>query len=93
MNRMIRSCPIMMPHRRLASATPAGFNLIKKSQVDDLKLNMLEMEHARTGAKWVHIDKDGERNKVFNICFRTVPMTDNGVAHILEHIGNFNNYI
>merc|ERR1711970_1087370 len=76
-----------MIHRLASSSTPpAGFNLIKRSEVTDLKLNMIEMEHARTGAKWVHIDKESEANKVFNICFRTVPMTDNGVAHILEHI-------
>ena len=79
--------PLMM--HRLASTviTPAGFNLVKQSEVTDLKLNLVEMEHAQTGAKWVHINKESEVNKVFNICFRTVPMTDNGVAHILEHIG------
>ena len=74
---------------RLASTVPKGFNLVRTSTVTDLKLNLTEMEHAETGCKWVHIDKESETNKVFNICFRTVPFTDNGVAHILEHIGKF----
>ena len=71
---------------RLASQVPSGFSLVRESTVSDLKLNLTEMEHQKTGSRWVHIDKEAETNKVFNICFRTVPMTDNGVAHILEHI-------
>ena len=73
---------------RLASQVPSGFSLVRESTVSDLKLNLTEMEHQKTGSRWVHIDKEAETNKVFNICFRTVPMTDNGVAHILEHIGS-----
>ena len=29
------------------------------------------------------MSKEDESQKVFNICFRTVPMTNNGVTHIL----------
>ena len=74
---------------RLTSTVPKGFNLIRTSKVSDLKLNLTEMEHAETGCKWVHNDKESEMNIVFNICFRTVPFTDKDVAHILKHIGKF----
>lgn len=61
----------------------AGFTTISTSTVEDLKLNIREMVHDSSTAKWTHIDKQDETQKVFNICFRTVPQTDNGVAHIL----------
>ena len=71
---------------RLACQIPNGFELVKTSTVDDLKLDLTEMTHTASGARWIHIDKPSEKQKVFNICFRTVPMTDNGVAHILGNV-------
>ena len=71
--------------RRLTSNLQ-GFHVVNQFEVDDLKLKVTERVHQESEAKWTHIDKQGETEKVFNICFRTVPFTDNGVAHIL---GNF----
>ena len=68
--------------RRLTSNLQ-GFHVVNQFEVDDLKLKVTERVHQQSDAKWTHIDKDGETEKVFNICFRTVPFTDNGVAHIL----------
>jgi len=63
-----------------------GFTTVATSSVDDLKLKIREMVHDKSSAKWIHIDKPNETQKVFNICFRTVPETDNGIAHILGKI-------
>ena len=68
---------------RACGAKVDGFSTVSTSTVDDLKLNIREMVHDSSQAKWTHIDKENETQKVFNICFRTVPQTDNGVAHIL----------
>ena len=68
--------------RRLTSNLQ-GFHVVNQFEVDDLKLKVTERVHQQSDAKWTHIDKHGETEKVFNICFRTVPFTDNGVAHIL----------
>ena len=68
--------------RRLTSNLH-GFHVVNQFEVDDLKLKVTERVHQDSNAKWTHIDKHGETEKVFNICFRTVPFTDNGVAHIL----------
>jgi Zn-dependent M16 (insulinase) family peptidase len=65
------------------SSNIPGFTTVASSNVDDLKLTIREMVHDKSTAKWTHIDKVNENQKVFNICFRTVPQTDNGIAHIL----------
>ena len=48
---------------RLACQIPNGFELVKTSTVDDLKLDLTEMTHTASGARWIHIDKPSEKQK------------------------------
>lgn len=51
-------------------------------QVPELELTAIALEHERTGAKHLHIDRD-DANNVFAVGFHT-PVSDNtGVPHIL----------
>lgn len=48
----------------------------------ELELTAIALEHERTGAKHLHIDRD-DANNVFAVGFHT-PVSDNtGVPHIL----------
>ncbi|ORX66773.1 hypothetical protein DL89DRAFT_295151 [Linderina pennispora] len=49
-----------------------------------LKLKAIRLRHTRTGAEWLHIDRD-DSNNVFSIGFNTSPSDSTGVPHILEH--------
>ncbi len=50
----------------------------------ELDATLHELEHRRTGARLVWLDRD-EENKTFGIAFPTLPFDDTGVFHILEH--------
>lgn len=66
-------------------AAAAGAFLWKRSQrLETLKLTVEEYEHKATGAMHYHLASDNPEN-VFMLAFRTVPMDNTGVAHILEH--------
>ena len=49
-----------------------------------LQVVSVALKHLKTGAHWLHIGAD-DSNNAFNVGFKTVPMDDTGVAHILEH--------
>lgn len=61
-----------------------GFKLIRIEIVDDIDGKMYEMEHIKSGASLIYIDRDDE-NKTFAIGFPTLPKNDTGVFHIIEH--------
>ncbi len=61
-----------------------GFRLMKQEYVDEVKSTALLFEHVKTGAKLLKLENSDKEN-VFNIIFRTIPETDNAVAHIMEH--------
>ncbi len=61
-----------------------GFKLIKKQFVKEVNANCYYFEHIKSGAKLFKISNDDE-NKTFSITFKTLPNSDNGVAHIMEH--------
>jgi len=50
----------------------------------DRKVEYQEFTHVITGAKHYHLASQSNEN-VFLVGFKTVPESDNGVAHILEH--------
>ncbi|KNE63969.1 hypothetical protein AMAG_09031 [Allomyces macrogynus ATCC 38327] len=61
-----------------------GFVVDKATTIDELKINLAELTHQKTGAKVLHFDRD-DPNNVFAVGFRT-PVTDStGLPHILEH--------
>lgn len=64
--------------------TTHGFKLIEKRFVKEVNAYCYLYEHVKSGARLVKIAND-DNNKTFSIAFKTVPYSDNGVAHIMEH--------
>ena len=61
-----------------------GFKLIEKRFVKEVNADCYYYEHVKSGAKLLKIASNDD-NKTFTITFKTLPNSDNGVAHILEH--------
>lgn len=61
-----------------------NYELIEKREISDINSLGYIFKHTKSGARVVVISNDDD-NKVFNIGFRTTPMEDTGVPHILEH--------
>ncbi len=61
-----------------------GWQVKKTYDINIPKSTVLELEHIKTGAKYIHIANDSQENTFAVVC-RTIPQTSNGVAHILEH--------
>ena len=61
-----------------------GFRAVRSAPLPELRATLHEMEHDKTGARLVWIERD-EVNKTFGIAFPTLPQDDTGVFHILEH--------
>ena len=61
-----------------------GFKVINKCQIKEAESVAYTFEHVKTGAKLFFLQNDDD-NKVFSITFRTPPVDDTGVAHIVEH--------
>ncbi|KAL8773154.1 MAG: hypothetical protein Q9209_001830 [Squamulea sp. 1 TL-2023] len=61
-----------------------GFTLRRQKHVPELQLTAFDLQHDKTGAEYLHIDRD-DKNNVFSIGFKTNPPDDTGVPHILEH--------
>ena len=65
------------------TAHPA-FSWVRSQHIESLNISVEEYRHNKTGAVHYHIASSQPEN-VFLVAFRTVPMDDTGVAHILEH--------
>ncbi|CAH8661772.1 unnamed protein product [Schistosoma rodhaini] len=61
-----------------------GFRLKRSFEVSELRLLAAELEHQKSGAKYLHLARD-DPNKTFSVQLRTVPHDDSGVFHVLEH--------
>ncbi len=61
-----------------------AFELKRQHTITALNLTVYEYEHTQTKASHYHFESENPEN-VFLAGFRTVPMDDTGVAHILEH--------
>lgn len=61
-----------------------GFRVIRKSELQETDSVAWIFEHEKTGARVFFLQNDDD-NKVFSISFRTPPVDDTGVAHIVEH--------
>jgi Zn-dependent M16 (insulinase) family peptidase len=62
-----------------------GFKLNKIKHFSELHLTALHLQHAKTGAEYLHIARE-DQNNVFAINFKTNPVDDTGLPHILEHV-------
>lgn len=61
-----------------------GFTLKRQKHVPELQLTAYDLQHDKTGAEYLHIERD-DKNNVFSIGFKTNPPDATGVPHILEH--------
>ena len=65
-------------------STDTAFELLREQDIPSLKVRYQEYRHRVTGAQHIHLAADNKEN-VFLVALRTVPMDSTGVAHILEH--------
>ena len=61
-----------------------NYSVINKSHISDFGIDAYELKNSSTGARHFHM-KRNDSNNLFNLGFKTTPMDDTGVAHILEH--------
>jgi hypothetical protein len=61
-----------------------GFKLLKKEFVDEVNSECYYFEHLKSGAHLLKIANDDE-NKTFAATFKTLPESDCGTPHIIEH--------
>lgn len=64
--------------------TVHGFLVEREVKLEELDAVLYQMKHLKTGLELVWISRE-EENKVFGICFETLPWDNTGVFHILEH--------
>ena len=60
------------------------YELILEKELPDIESSVVYLRHAKTGAR-ILLFPNEDKNKVFNIAFRTPPKDSTGVAHITEH--------
>lgn len=61
-----------------------GFRLIEERYIKEMESTGRLFLHEKSGARLLHIDNK-DNNKVFCISFRTPPIDNTGLTHILEH--------
>jgi len=61
-----------------------GFHVKRVTQLADLNMIAIQLEHIKTGARILHLYTDDAEN-LFSINFPTPPPNDTGVPHIMEH--------
>jgi len=73
-----------MTENYIVSGEYYGFRLLRKKFVKEVNAECLQFEHTQSGARLFKI-LSADPNKTFCIGFKTVPDSDNGAPHILEH--------
>jgi len=68
---------------KTASSYP-GYRLVEKKFVKEVNAECFLLEHIKSGAHVLKIAAD-DPNKTFSIAFRTIPESDAGTPHIMEH--------
>jgi len=81
---MTRSEPAADPAPLKEGDTCQGFTVTKVVALPYLKGTYYALEHALTGARYIHIQCP-DRENTFGVALKTVPTDATGVAHILEH--------
>ncbi|MCZ7643935.1 MAG: insulinase family protein [Planctomycetota bacterium] len=74
-----------MPQPQLKEgARLEGFQVRRVTPMPELRSTALELEHENSGARVLHVHNDDSEN-LFAVTFRTPPVDDTGLPHILEH--------
>ncbi|MBR1813539.1 MAG: insulinase family protein [Lachnospiraceae bacterium] len=61
-----------------------GFTVHHVEELPEIGATLYRMTYDKNGADLVYLDREDE-NKTFAISFKTIPVDDTGVFHILEH--------
>ena len=61
-----------------------GFKILREVDIPDVSGTLYELTHVGSGASLYYLKRDDE-NKTFAIGFKTLPVDDTGVFHIIEH--------
>ena len=61
-----------------------GFTVKRVTPLPELCATLFQLEHHRTGARYIHI-ANGDDNNLFAVGFQTPPPDSTGLPHILEH--------
>lgn len=73
-----------MKKKRRLGETYKGFRYTKIEPVEELNCTLVELVQERVGSKVMYIEAKDKEN-LFCLSFQTLPSSDNGAAHILEH--------
>ena len=65
-------------------SVPSAYRKVLTSPLKEIGLTGTVLEHKKSGARVICLPSEDE-NKVFYIAFRTPPIDDSGLPHILEH--------
>ncbi|KAI8776058.1 presequence protease, mitochondrial [Biomphalaria glabrata] len=61
-----------------------GYTVQRIDEVPDYYITAILLSHDKTGAQHLHAARDDDNN-TFGVTFRTTPLDNTGVSHILEH--------
>lgn len=61
-----------------------GFKLLEKKFIAEVNSECFYFEHEKSGARLLKIAAD-DANKTFSVAFKTIPESDCGTPHIMEH--------
>ncbi|MDZ7738658.1 MAG: insulinase family protein [Bacteroidales bacterium] len=64
--------------------TYEGYKILESRFVDEVNAECIHLEHIKSGAQVFKIKAD-DPNKLFAVAFKTVPESDAGTPHIMEH--------
>lgn len=76
--------PLMMLSSCSKEINYPGYRLIEKRFVKEINADCYLFEHEKSGARILKIAAD-DPNKTFSIGFSTIPVSDGGTPHIMEH--------
>ncbi|MDO5738437.1 MAG: insulinase family protein [Eubacteriales bacterium] len=60
------------------------FKIVRTGRIESIPANYTEYRHEKCNTPVLFLDME-DKNKTFAIQFRTLPESDNGVCHVLEH--------
>ncbi len=61
-----------------------NYTLIEEIRINEIDSKYYRFKHNKSGAELIYLSNK-DRNKVFSITFRTPPIDDSGLPHVLEH--------
>ncbi|ETR74065.1 MAG: Peptidase M16C associated domain containing protein [Candidatus Magnetoglobus multicellularis str. Araruama] len=68
----------------VSGMTIQGFVVEQISVIEEMSVICYILKHEKTHARYCHVSNSDDEN-TFSVAFKTVPIDDTGVAHILEH--------